>query len=172
MTAFVLRRLVASVVLLVGVTGITFILFFQIPENPGYMLVGPPHASTPQLEARYRKALATAEHQLGVDKPVYIQYFRYLDRLGHGSFGTSFSQRPVGDMLIPAAKVTGWLVFGGVLLLLLISVPLGLVAGLHAGRVTDRLILAVTLIGVSIPPFLIAYTLYIDVEPRLGMMQP
>ena len=57
---------------------------------------------------------------------------------------------------------------GGVVLLLVIAIPLGLVAGLHAGRALDKVILTVTLVGVSIPPFLIAYTLYTHLEPKLG----
>jgi peptide/nickel transport system permease protein len=171
MTGYVARRLVASVVLLLGVTFITFVLFFQIPENPGYMLVGPPHPTDPVNQARYDKALEAANHQLGVDKPLYIQYFRYLDRLRQGSLGTSFSQQDVGSLLWPAAQITAILVAGGMILLLLIAIPLGLVAGLHAGRALDRVILTVTLIGVSIPPYIIAYTLFTQLEPRLGMMQ-
>ena len=58
------------------------------------------------------------------------------------------------------------------MLLLVIAIPLGLIAGLHAGSSLDKLILGVTLIGVSIPAFLIAFTLYNHLEPKLGWMEP
>jgi peptide/nickel transport system permease protein len=171
MTAYVARRLVASVLLLVGVTAITFFLFFQIPENPAYNLVGPPHPTDPVNQARYEKRLEAAERQLGLDKPIYVQYARYLDRLRQGSLGNSYLGPDVEQMLWPALRVTAVLVGGGVVLLLLIALPLGVIAGLHAGRALDRVILTATLIGVSIPPYLIAYTLFTQLEPRIGMTQ-
>src|SRR4051812_723051 len=172
MTGYVVRRLIASVVLLLGVTFVTFVLFFQIPEHPEYMLAGAPHPyGTKEQDLRYQRALVAARHQLGVDQPLYVQYGRYLDRLAHGSMGTSFSQRPVTDLLWPAAQITAWLVAGGMLLLLLIAIPLGLVAGLHAGRFLARAILPVTLLGVSIPVFIIAYTMYSGLEPKIGFPQ-
>src|SRR5690349_16648176 len=110
MTGYVVRRLIASVVLLVGVTFITFVLFFQIPEHPEYMLAGPPHPwRTQQQQLKYERGLVAARHQLGVDQPLYVQYVRYMGRLAQGDLGTSFSQRPVDELLVPAAKVTFWL---------------------------------------------------------------
>jgi peptide/nickel transport system permease protein len=172
-TAFVVRRLLASAILLLGVTFVTFVLFFEIPEDPALLLVGPPHPGPVAQQQKYQRAVTAAEHELGIDRPIYVQYERYVQRLARGSLGKSFATgQDVKGMLKTSAQVTGWLVLGGVVMLLAIAVPLGVIAGLHAGRILDRAILALTLVGASVPPFLIAYTLYLQLEPKLGMLGP
>jgi peptide/nickel transport system permease protein len=173
LAAYLVRRLLAALALLCGVTAITFLLFYAIPQNPGTFLVGPPHASTPDAEARYEKALAAANHQLGADRPLYVQYATYLRRLATGSFGDSYATgREVRGLLARAGRVTVALVAGGIVVLLLIAVPLGTLAALRAGSAVDRFTLALGLVGASLPPFLVSIVLLRWLSPRIGFTQP
>jgi peptide/nickel transport system permease protein len=175
---FVLRRVLVSGLLLLGVTLVTFGLFFWVPSSrdQGTYLVGRPNYFQQvdrQARAAYDRRLAEANHELGVDRSVIVQYERYVQRLAHGSLGTSWDPYrpvPVTDLLGPALRVTGSLLVGGVAILLLVAVPLGVLAALRAGGFLDRITLAVTLVGLSLPPFLVSVVLCQWLEPRLGMM--
>jgi peptide/nickel transport system permease protein len=170
--AYAARRLLSSVLLLFGVTFITFTLFFKVGIDPGMYLIGDPgpYRQTLAGQAKLRELVKQADHELGVDRPIPVQYVRYIDHLAHGSLGKSFSTgQDVTDELEPAAKVTGILVLGGVVLLLAIAVPLGAAAALRAGSRTDRVTLSLTLVGASIPPFLVSVILLLWVAPRVGL---
>jgi peptide/nickel transport system permease protein len=171
--AYLIRRFLAATALLLGVTAITFALFFAIPQNPGTFLVGPPHPSSPAAEKRYEQLLAQANHELGVDRPLYVQYGSYLQRVAQGSFGRSYATgREVRGVLARAGRVTFALVAGGALILLLVAIPLGTLAALREGSLLDRGTLAVSLVGASLPPFLLSIVLLRWLSPKLGFSHP
>jgi peptide/nickel transport system permease protein len=165
--AFVVRRILLGLVLLWVLSLVTFFLFFKIPADPAGFLVDPQKA-TPEQRAQ-------ARHQLGVDRPVHVQYAKYVWRALHGDFGTSWptisfgasdSGRPVGPMVWHAMLVTGSLVLGGVVLLLLLAVPLGALAATRPRSWLDRAAIAASLAAVSTHPLVVGLLLQLFVGNR------
>ena len=105
-------------VLFVAVTAVTYIIFFTIPSDPARLACG---------QRASQNCVRAAAAFIGTDRPVYVQYARFLDRLVvHHSLGRSFvNRRPVNDEVLAAAPVTASLVFGGMVLWLLIALPVG-----------------------------------------------
>ena len=125
---FLARRLAIAAVLLVALTFITFVIFFKVPSEPAAFLVDPKTATQAQIKA--------ARHVLGADRPVHVQFAKYVWRLAHADFGRSWRtyyvtangvalSTPVSRILRDAAGVTASVVLGGAALLLLLSIPLG-----------------------------------------------
>jgi peptide/nickel transport system permease protein len=142
---YFIRRLLWACALFVAVTLVTFVIFFVIPANPARQVCG--QRATPECIQR-------AQHFLGLDKPVAVQYVRFLDRLVvHRSLGRSFTNRQdVTQQVLQAAPVTASLVFGGAVIWLLISIPIGLLSALRPRSLLDRTTMVAVLIGISAHP--------------------
>ena len=163
---YALRRLGASILLLLALTLITFMLYWAIPANPAGFLIdlspGKQHTAA---------EIKQAEKTLGVDKPVWEQYGLYVWRALHGDLGIAFNGtravplsdnrtgQAVGPAVVHAAMVTGSVVLGGALFALLLSIPLGAIAASRPRSATDRTILVVTLIGICTHPLVVALLL-------------
>lgn len=152
MIAYVVRRVLAGLFLILSLGLATYVVFYTIPTNPACEVVdcGPGNHTTPEQ-------LKAAEHEIGVDKPVLEQYglvlWRIVDR---GSLGHSFvGNESVNGIIERTLPVTASLVLGGAVLLLLLSVPLAIVAARHPRSLTDRGLLAVALIGIAVHPFVL-----------------
>ena len=155
MIRYVIRRLLWAVVLFVAVTMVTYVIFFIVPANPALELCG--KACTPDDVKR-------VERYWGLDKPVPIQYLRFLNKLvpvtwdGGPTFqtpslGRSFAtRREVNDIVVDAAPVTAALVAGGVVMWMLIAVPLGILSALRPRSLLDRAAMVFVLIGISAHP--------------------
>jgi peptide/nickel transport system permease protein len=165
--AFIIRRLIAAVFLLVIVSMVTYAIFFLLPKLGGQTNYG--------LATQYvgrnptRAAVLQMEKQLGLDKPVYLQYWTYLSTIvagGHygtgvGSaycpppcFGYSFkNQQPVWPMMVSDIPVTASLAFGAAILWLFFGISIGVISALRRGTIFDRLSMGVALAGVSLPIF-------------------
>ncbi|WP_282338781.1 MULTISPECIES: ABC transporter permease [Pseudomonas] len=148
MFAFVARRVVYSILILLGVTLITYLLLFMLPADPARQIAG--RSATPEIVANIR-------HQLGLDLPFYQQYFQYLKGLLHGDLGRSFIQRSqvselIGARLVPSLQLMGL----GIAFELLIGIGLGIVAALRRDSFIDRLLMAFSFVGVSSPQFIAA----------------
>ena len=152
MTVFVLRRLLSGVLLVLVLSFLTFFVFNEIPTSPACLVVacGPKTTTT---DAMYR----AAEHQLGIDRPLLTQYGDWLWHVVRdGDFGTSWvSKDPVGSSLAHALPVTISVVLGGMVLMLLLAVPLGALAATRPRTPTDRGILALSVIGLAVHPFVL-----------------
>jgi len=142
---YVIRRLLWAVVLFIAVTVVTYIIFFIIPADPARAVAG--KNPTPEMIQR-------ARHYLGIDKPVYQQYLRFLDRLGiHQDLGRSFANREsVNSEVAKAAPVTASLVFGGAIAWMMIALPIGILSALRPRSLLDRASMTFVLIGVSAHP--------------------
>jgi len=167
MITFIIRRLIAAVFLLVIVSMVIFAIFFLLPKLGGQ--------TNYQLATQYvgrnptRAAVLQMEAQLGLDKPVYQQYWDYLRAIVAGEhygtgvnsaycpppcFGYSFkNQQPVWPMLVSALPVTVSLAFGAAVLWLSFGIAIGVVSALKRGSVIDRLSMTIALAGVSLPIF-------------------
>jgi peptide/nickel transport system permease protein len=165
--AFIVRRLIATVFLLLVVSMITFVIFFQIPRLAGQ--------DAYQLAIQYlgrnptQAAVVAMENKLGLNQPVYVQYGKFLRTLVFGEhyntgtstsycpppcFGYSFkSQQPVWPQMVSAMPVTISLAIGAAILWLVGGVTIGVISALRRGTLFDRFSMGVALAGVSLPIF-------------------
>jgi peptide/nickel transport system permease protein len=142
MTHFVVRRLIQSFFLLLGVTLLSFVLQRIAPGGPAIF------SENPRLPASYARE---QRHVLGLDEPIPVQYVKWLWQVAHLDFGRSFSdQRPVMDKIIDRIPNTLELT-GASLVLGLLGVPLGIAAALKRGGVYDQSLRFVTVLGNAIP---------------------
>jgi len=142
---YIIRRLLWAVVLFIAVTIVTYVIFFIIPADPARAVAG--KNPTPEMIQR-------ARHYLGIDKPVYIQYLRFLKRLViDQDLGRSFANREsVNEEVKKAAPVTASLVFGGAIAWMMIALPIGILSALRPRSLLDRASMTFVLIGVSAHP--------------------
>ncbi len=145
MIRYIIRRLLWAVVLFIAVTVVTYIIFFIIPADPARAVAG--RNPTPAM-------IQNARHYLGIDKPVYIQYLRFLKRLVvEQNLGRSFMNREsVNSEVGKAAPVTASLVFGGAVAWMLIALPIGILSALRPRSLLDRASMTFVLIGISAHP--------------------
>jgi peptide/nickel transport system permease protein len=144
-----------SVVVLVGISIITFIIAYAVPGDPARMIVGP--KASAELVAQVR-------HNLGLDQPLYVQYFHYVWRLLHGDLGFSYHYNmPVAQLLFGRLGNTAQLAFGGWLVEILLGVPLGILAALYHRKWVDYALGFIGLVGISFPVFLLGMLLILIV---------
>ncbi len=150
MIRFILRRLLLSLPILLGITIITFGIIHLTPGGftSVHMDMNPNVSpdSIARLQALY-----------GLDQPVTIQYAKWLGRLGRLDFGRSFlDQRPVMDKILERLPAT--LLLSGLSLLLIfgLAIPLGVYAAMHHNQRSDRVLTVATFVGYSVPTFWLA----------------
>jgi peptide/nickel transport system permease protein len=148
--AFVIRRLLQAVVVLLTVAFIAFTLF-QYVGDPVSNLVG--QDATPQQRAELRAAL-------GLDQPFFVQFARFAGNAVHGEFGLSLRQgRKVSALIAERLPATLELSFAAGLIALVVGIPMGVYAALRRDSFSAQLLMAVSLLGVSLPTFLIGILL-------------
>jgi peptide/nickel transport system permease protein len=151
MPAYIGRRIVQALLILLGVSIITFLLLYFLPADPARMVAGRT-ASKEQVEL--------VRMQLGLDLPVWEQYGRYLWNLLQGDLGRSYLQRTEVTALIGARLPASLLLMlGAITCELLIGVTLGALAGLRRGSAADQTLMVAALVFVSTPQFVTALTL-------------
>jgi len=162
MARYLARRLLWAVMLFLAVTLVTYVIFFIIPANPAALAAG--KTATPER-------IEEVERFYGLDDPVYIQYVKFLRRLVvDRSLGFSFVNRQnVNDTVLRAAPVTASLVFGGMLFILSVAIPVGIFSALRPRSLIDRAAMAYVLIGISLPSFWIGLILSYLIGYRLGL---
>jgi peptide/nickel transport system permease protein len=144
MSRQILRRTLRAVAALLLVTAVVFALL-HLSGDPTYVLLAP--EATPEQRAAFR-----AEY--GLDQSLPAQYARYLARVAQGDFGQSFSfQSPALGVVLQRLPATLELTFAAMILAVLVAVPAAVLAALSRGRIFDRLLMAMTLAGQSVPTF-------------------
>lgn len=145
MFGFIVRRIGANIIVLWGITVITFLLVFAIPADPARMIAG---------QKAPESVVITIRHQLGLDQPMPMQYWHYLVRLLHGDMGTSYIfNLPVTTMIGQRAGASLELALGCFIVELAIGLPLGMYTATHSRKLSDYLVSAAALVGISIPVF-------------------
>jgi peptide/nickel transport system permease protein len=151
---YALRRVVTSIILVFGVTLVTFILTNLVPGDPVAAALGQRAAEDPAIVARFR-----AEY--GLDKPLVAQYITYLVNLVHGNLGMSTTtHNAVSSDLAQALPATLEIALGAIVLSVIIGIVLGTVAAYRRGKVSDHVLRVVSLTGLSVPTFWLALVLY------------
>jgi peptide/nickel transport system permease protein len=151
MTGFIIRRLGQSIVVVIGVTLITFALLHALPGSLARDILG--NRAPPQ-------AIAAFNHQNGLDQPVYVQYWDFLKKLAHGNLGYSYQYNRSVDSLL-ATDLPRDLVLGGVALVLslLIAIPIGVAQAVRRNGVMDYAGTGVSFLLYSMPQYAIALLL-------------
>ncbi len=151
MHAYLARRAIQALMIVLGVSIVTFVLLYLLPADPARMVAGRT-ASAAQVEQ--------VRAQLGLNLPLWEQYARYLGRLLSGDLGRSYLQRTEVTALIAARlPATLLLMLGAIVCELGIGVTLGVVAGSRRGSLLDQSVMVGSFVFVSMPQFVIALTL-------------
>lgn len=151
MLRFLASRLTQAVLILLGVTVVTFALSFLIPADPVRMIAG--RSATPETVEAIRQ-------QLGLDQPIYIQYWNYLTGLLQGDMGRSYVQKSEVSLLIASRlPATLELMVGAIAFELLLGLPAGIFAATRRGRRSDKAVMVMSFIGVSAPQFVVGLLL-------------
>ena len=137
------KRLLQIFPALFGISIAVFLLVHAIPGDPADVILG--QTSTPERA----KAI---HHLLGIDRPVIVQYFSFLNHLIHGSLGTSFyDNQSVTSLIAGRLSATLFLMVGGILLAIIISLPLAILAASKEGAARDQVVRVVPIIGLGMP---------------------
>ncbi|HUG35733.1 MAG TPA: ABC transporter permease [Candidatus Limnocylindrales bacterium] len=145
MTGYLVRRVLSVIPVMAVVVTVVFFLIHLIPGDPASAMLGP-DATLAQIEA--------TRQQLGVDRPIYEQLWKFYGRVLHGDLGRSyFLDRPVTQALWERAEPTILLTFSALFVAVAIGVPSGLIAGAYPGSIWDRVLMFGALLGVCIPGF-------------------
>jgi peptide/nickel transport system permease protein len=157
---YVVRRLLHLVPIALGVTILVFFLIHLVPGDPARTILG--NQATDQRVALLR-------HSWGLDRPLPVQYEKFMARTVRGDLGTSlFYGVSAGRLVFQRLPVTLWLIGFGALLSVLIAVPLAALAATHRDRIPDHLVRAVPLVGLGFPPFWVGIVLLLVFGLHLG----
>jgi len=160
MLAYLARRLLQSVLILVGITLVTFVLLYILPADPARQIAG--RSATAETVANIR-------HQLGLDLPLYRQYWRYLANLAQGDLGRSYLQKTEVSTLIASRLPASLLLMAGAIFCeLLLGLSMGTLAALRRGRTTDQVLMVLSFVGVSAPQFVVGILLLYVFAVQLG----
>jgi peptide/nickel transport system permease protein len=161
MIAFILRRLVQSLAVMLAVGLVAFMLFRYVGD-PVNNMVGQDTSMADRAKLR---------HELGLDDPAPVQFARFVGHAMRGDFGMSYQYaRPVGRIIAERLPATLELSLTAAFLALVLGVPMGVYTGLHRDGVLSRLLLAVSLVGVSLPTFLTGILLILLFSVVLGWL--
>jgi peptide/nickel transport system permease protein len=156
MLSMILRRMLAAAPSLVGVIIVTFLLTRALPGDPAAYFAGP---------AATQEAIEQIRVKLGLDKPLYLQFIRYVSDLSHGDLGSSLTTgQPVAQELKSRLPASAELTLLGLIVSMAIAVPLGILAATRPNSLIDHCCRVIATAGVSLPVFftglLLVYVLY------------
>lgn len=160
MIAYLGRRLIQSVLILLGISLITFALLYLLPADPVRQIAG--RSATPETVESIRR-------QLGLDQPFLVQYGRYLWSLLQGDLGRSYIQRSeVTQLILARLPATLLLMVGAIVCELLIGLTMGVIAAVRRGTTTDQTLMLASFVGVSAPQFVVGLLLLYVFAVKLG----
>ncbi len=164
--SFLVSRLLAAAVVVLGVTCLVFLLIHLVPGDPVDVMLG---------ETAHPVDRAALRVSLGLDQPLAVQLYQYLERLLHLDLGTSLHTRqPIAGMLANRLPATLELAAAALMLALVIALPLGVMAAIHRNKPWDTGAMGFSLLGVSIPNFwlgpmlILVFSLWLGWTPVSG----
>ena len=162
MIRFVLRRILLTIPVVFGVATLVFSLIHLVPGDPVQAMLG--ESASPADVAELRT-------KLGFDRPLYVQYGKFLSGAIRGDLGASLrTNQPVPTAIAERMPATFELAFAAMLVAVLIAIPLGIVAAVRAGTSVDFAATTLALIGVSMPNFWLGPLLAIVFSVSLGWL--
>lgn len=159
---YILRRLIAMVPVVLGVTFLVFMILQAVPGDPTVLMLATEW--TPERAEVLR-------HELGLDRPLLVQYVTWLGRLLTGDFGSQYTTRqPVLDAILVRIPTTAALATGAILVAVAVAVPFGVLSAVRHGTWIDSLLRFIALIGISMPVFWLGIVLLIVFAVNLRML--
>ena len=148
MLTFFVRRAIGAALVCLAVTFIVFLIFIVVPG-------GGPHGTAERIAGKNatQQNVINIEHQWGFDKPIYVQYWRLMGKMFHGNLVSYTSQQNVLTQIVQGMPITFSLAIGAALIWLFFGILVGVASAVTAGRLSDRLITVLALIGISMPVF-------------------
>ncbi|HYK53469.1 MAG TPA: ABC transporter permease, partial [Candidatus Eremiobacteraceae bacterium] len=144
---YLIRRILGLVPLLIGISMISFAMMFMAPGGPTSVFLASSHPMSPV-------EIANIRHNLGLDKPWYVQYVLWLGNLLHGDFGYSFTDgRPVLTKILEKVPVTALLIGVSFFFTILIAIPTAIYSAVHKNSLFDYIATALAFIGYGAPTF-------------------
>ena len=160
MAGYILRRLIQSALILLGVAFVTFLLLFVLPADPVRQIAG--RSATAETVENIRQ-------QLGLDKPFLVQFFRYLGGLVQGDLGRSYLQKSEVSLLIASRlPATLLLMVAAIFCELAIGLSMGIIAALRRDRFTDQALMMTSFVTVSAPQFVVSLLMLYVFAVKLG----
>lgn len=170
MASYLLRRLLGTLPTLLGVSVLVFLSLHLTPGDPAQVILGPKATAT---------SLAALRSELGLDKPIHVQYGRWMAGVVAGDWGRSIQLKAgVLPLVWERFKATLLLSAAAMLIAVATGVALGVVSAVRAGTLVDRSAIATSLVGYSLPPFFLGIVLQVVFGLRLrwfpvtGMYKP
>jgi peptide/nickel transport system permease protein len=161
MKGFILHRLFQALIVVWGISLITFSLL-HLFRDPALILL-PPEAT--------KEDVALLRKEMGLDRPLIVQYGKFLAGMVQGDFGKSFvAQRPALSLVLERMPMTLWLAASGLLLALIISIPLGVLAAVRRNRIQDHSASVLAVLGQAMPLFWLDIMLIIIFAVKLRML--
>ncbi|MEO8481763.1 MAG: nickel ABC transporter permease [Acidobacteriota bacterium] len=162
MGAFLLRRVALTIPVLIGVATLVFALIHLVPGDPAQAMLGDAAAPSDVAELRIK---------LGLDRPLLVQYERYMAGLVRGDLGTSFRYgTPVRREIAQRMGRTTELALTAMLVAVVIAIPLGVIAALFRGTVVDHAATTASLLGMAMPNFWLGPALALVFAAELGWL--
>jgi ABC-type dipeptide/oligopeptide/nickel transport system permease component len=162
MLRYLVRRLLLTIPVLLGVATLVFALIHLVPGDPAQAMLG---------EGAAPEELVKLRHSLGLDQPLLVQYRSFLTGVARGDLGTSFRYNtPVTTEIREKLPNTATLAVSAMVLAILFAIPLGILAAVFRGTVVDYSAMTMALAGISMPNFWLGPLLAILFAVRLGWL--
>lgn len=166
MIKYICNRLAQSILVLVGVTLVTFILLNVVPGDPVAVMLN---------RRADQKTVERVRHELGLDRPLTTQYIEFLTNTAKGDFGVSyFDKKPVSEMLWQGFKTTIRLGSYAFIFATIFGLIIGILSAVYRGKIVDKILMFMSMLGISAPVFWIAvifqivFGLYMRILPISG----
>jgi len=163
---FFIKRIGISFFTLFFVITIVFFIIHLIPGDPVQLMLG---------EGAQQADIIKLREELGLNKPLFVQYFDFLKNLSHGKIGESLIKKTSTlSLILSRVPSTFYLSIGGMLVAVLIAFPLGILSSKKENTITDRIITGISVFGIAIPNFvlgpllIIIFSLYLGIFPVSG----
>ncbi len=162
MTSYIIRRLLMVIPILFGVATIVFVLMFLVPGDPARLMMGQ-HGDEDTLRSIRR--------EMGLDRPLYVQYARFMGRLATGDLGMSYRQkRPVATIIRERFPATLKLAAASMVIAVILGIAAGILAAVFRNTVLDWLVMVLSLSGISMPVFWLGMMLILVFASGLGWL--
>lgn len=145
MLMFILRRILQTIPVIIGVTFVVFFIMQLVPGDPAVLLAG---------EGASKETIEAIREQLGLNQPLYIQYFEYLSNVFKGDLGVSLkNSQPVLDEILVRLPITIELAFFSIIITIVLGMAAGIISAVKPYSLTDVSVMLIALLGISLPSF-------------------
>ena len=162
MLRYLIRRLLLTIPVLLGVATLVFALIHFIPGDPAQAILG---------EGATQEEVAQLRARLGLDRPLLVQYGAFLKGVAHGDLGVSLRNgQPVTGQILERMPATAQLALASMAVAVLVALPLGIIAAVWKGTWIDHAAMTLSLVGISIPNFWLGPLMAIVFSVQLGWL--